>query len=1745
MLRARPTLLRRTRTTAGSPPDRHRPGVAALTALALTVPLALAAAAPAAASATATLPEAPAPATASSAPAAAPEAAPAAAGDLARTGTATASQHQADGDGTFPPDAAIDGDPATRWASGNGPDADVEFTAWLQVDLGATASVDRVALAWEAAYAKAYRVQVATAAPQDPASWTTVHTETAGDGGTDDVTLPTPADARYVRIQMDARTSFDWDAPTLHWYGYSLFALEVYGTPGAVATAFGTSGVRVPAGQTAQVPVVLAAPVAQDTTVRVASTGGTAVPGTDFTAVDETLTFPAGATTATVDVVTTDHGPLAPVRTVVLELTEPGDGLVLGGRTTATVTITPHGALPDVGAVTVLDDYEDGVPAGYTTWGSGAPVTPVLSTTTTDRPGAPAGSHALVATVGGPAGPGDWFGLTHDLPPTDWSDHDGFTFWFLGTGGGGLLRYELKSGGQLFETSVVDDTAGWRRVNVAFASLRLKNDPGSDARFDPTASTGWAITLTDLGAGAWQLDDLGLYDRVTTVEDAEGDVPLAEPGSTVGLFTWGSSGAQVSLGVTQQDREGGPADNHVLSGAYLVPSGGWGGFSQNLAAPQDWSSFRGIRLLWYASQDTRPASPTAGDDIKVELKDGGPDGEHSELWATTFKDNWSPDGSRWKLVELPFDQFTLGGYQPGDAQTRNGTLDLTSAWGYALTFVPGTANPVRWAVDDVQLYGSAVPAPTAEVAPAQDVVLVDPGATARVPVVLTTTDGAPLPADVTVQVATTDGSAQAGTHYDTVTTTLTFPAGTASGATQDVEVVTHATATRDDARTLGVTLTATGAAVAGSPRVVLNAVGAPYLDADLPTAERVEDLLGRMTLAEKVGQMTQAERLGLQSPTQIGTLGLGSVLSGGGSVPADNTAEGWADMVDGFQREALATRLQVPIVYGVDAVHGHNNVVGATVFPHNSGLGAARDAGLVERVQRATAAEVRATGVPWTFAPCLCVTRDERWGRSYESFGEDPALVTAMARAAVTGLQGDDPADLSGPDEVLATAKHWVGDGGTTYVPELAGSGYPIDQGVTHVASLEELRRLHVDPYVPAIDAGVGSVMPSYSAVAVGAGEPLRMHEHAALNTDLLKGELGFDGFLISDWEGVDKLPGGTYAQKAARAVNAGLDMAMAPYNFGTFITATTANVESGVVSQERVDDAARRILTQKFALGLFEQPFADRTLADAVGSAEHRTVAREAAAASQVLLKDDGVLPLAKDAHVYVAGSNADDLGNQMGGWSISWQGGSGDTTTGTSILEGIRAVAPDATITYSKDASAPVGDATVGVVVVGETPYAEGVGDVGNNGKSLSLSAADRAAIDTVCGAVECVVLVVAGRPQLVTDRLDAVDALVASWLPGTEGAGVADVLFGDRPFTGRLPVSWPATAEQVPVNVGDDAYAPLFAYGWGLRTDAQRGRLTAAVDALPAGEARDAVQAVLDADVWAGSALDPAAHAVAVPLLADAAAALDGTDATAAAAAGLVVSVLRDLAQAAVEAGGAGLPADAVALTADAEHLLMAGSAGQAAELLAKVAGVPTTAPVASTTTLTMPAATLFGRPVTAKVRVTADGVTPQGTVEIRVDGTAVATATLAPRGRDAAVAEVALPADLAVGRHSVVAAYGGASATDPLVAASQSAPRTLSVAKARPEVGTAGTDWTVGRDDDKTVEVQVDGVAGVTPTGTVTVWLNGRPTATGTLDDAGRAVVTLPRTTRTSLVLVTYAGDGTYLSALALPRLLVVR
>jgi len=643
-------------------------------------------------------------------------------------------------------------------------------------------------------------------------------------------------------------------------------------------------------------------------------------------------------------------------------------------------------------------------------------------------------------------------------------------------------------------------------------------------------------------------------------------------------------------------------------------------------------------------------------------------------------------------------------------------------------------------------------------------------------------------------------------------------------------------------------LTGSGAVAAAPAVTTVAPASAAYRDARLPVRTRVADLLSRMTLAEKIGQMTQAERADAAAdPALVRTGFLGSLLSGGGSTPASNTPAAWADMIDGFQKQALSTRLGIPLLYGIDTVHGDGNLVGATVFPHDIGLGATRDPALVAQVEHLAGAETRATGPQWVFAPCLCAAQDDRWGRTYESFSENPVLVDRM-ETAIDGFQGA-PGHLSDTDRVLATAKHYAGDGDTRYDATKAGTGqYPIDQGVA-VTSRPAFTRVALQQYADAVRRhDVGSVMPSFSSVdwtEDGVGNPVKMHANADLITGYLKHDLGFQGFVISDWLGIHQIPDpaapadtGLTAYKVRTAVNAGIDMAMEPANAPQFEQLLTAEVTAGRVPQARIDDAVRRILTAKFELGLFEHPYTDRSRSADIGSAAHRTVARQAVAQSQVLLKNTGnALPLRTAGRIYVAGSNADNLGNQAGGWTVTWQGGSGATVPGTTILQGIRAAAPAAAVTYSADASTPVIGQDVGIVVVGETPYAEGFGDVGGPqwaydpgdhgvprpAQTMTLSAADRTAVDTVCAAVAtCVVAVVSGRPlQLDPAQLANVDALVASWLPGSEGAGVADVLFGARPFTGRLPVTWPRTVAQEPINVGDRSYDPLYPYGWGLRT------------------------------------------------------------------------------------------------------------------------------------------------------------------------------------------------------------------------------------------------------------------------------------------------------------------------------------
>jgi beta-glucosidase len=577
---------------------------------------------------------------------------------------------------------------------------------------------------------------------------------------------------------------------------------------------------------------------------------------------------------------------------------------------------------------------------------------------------------------------------------------------------------------------------------------------------------------------------------------------------------------------------------------------------------------------------------------------------------------------------------------------------------------------------------------------------------------------------------------------------------------------------------------------------------------------RVAALLARMTLAEKIGQMTQVEKNAISAnPDDIRRLGIGSLLSGGGQAPASNTKEAWADMTDGFQRLALESRLGIPLIYGIDAIHGHNNLKDAVIFPHDIGLGAARDPELVRAVARATAEEVAATGIRWDFAPVVAVPQDIRWGRTYEAFGEDTELVSQLTRAYVEGLQGSGLGARAGDDGravVLATPKHYVGDGGTRIG---TGREQLLDRGDTQLDEAT-LRSVHLPPYRAAIAAGAESIMVSYSS-----WNGLKMHAHEYLLTEVLKGELGFQGFLISDWMALDEL-GGSERDNIKTAILAGLDMVMVPTAYASFIRHLTSLVESGEIPMARIDDAVRRILRVKMRLGLFERPFADRGLLATVASEGHRRIAREAVARSQVLLKNTAaLLPLSKRLKaLFVAGEGADDIGLQCGGWTIDWQGRKGPITAGVSLLDGLRAaVAPSTQVVYSATGEHRGPKAEVGIAVVAETPYAEWHGDV----RVPTLRPEDRAVIAKVRAASERLVIVVlSGRPLIMTDEIAGADAVVAAFLPGTEGAGVADVLFGDRPFTGRLPIAWPRDATGLVKSERNETNV-LFPFGFGLKT------------------------------------------------------------------------------------------------------------------------------------------------------------------------------------------------------------------------------------------------------------------------------------------------------------------------------------
>ena len=581
--------------------------------------------------------------------------------------------------------------------------------------------------------------------------------------------------------------------------------------------------------------------------------------------------------------------------------------------------------------------------------------------------------------------------------------------------------------------------------------------------------------------------------------------------------------------------------------------------------------------------------------------------------------------------------------------------------------------------------------------------------------------------------------------------------------------------------------------------------GANFIPAGLQAspASDADALLAKMTLDEKIGQMVQVDSGALKDRADVKKYFLGSVLSGGGSDPADNRPETWLNYVNSFQAEALQTRLKIPLLYGIDAVHGNNNILGAVIFPHHVGLGATHDPALVEKAERVTAEEVADTGINWAFAPCIAVSRDIRWGRSYESFGQSTEQVAELGAAGIKGFQGD----KLGRKSVLACAKHFAGDGGTE-------NGK--DQGNT-VCDEATFRAVYLAPYAAAIKAGAGSIMVSFSSWN---GE--KMHGNKHLMTDILKDEMGFQGFLVSDWAAIDQL-GPDYKTDIETSINAGLDMVMIPAgpgegnNYMDFIADLKDLVASGKVPEARVDDAARRILQVKYQMGLFDRKAAKPALTAGIGSPAHREVARECVRESLVLLKNSNhILPLKKNLKsIAVVGKAADDLGMQCGGWTIDWQGKTGEVTTGgTTLLAAIKKTAGAGTkVTFSADGS-DLKAADAVVVVIGEEPYAEMKGD--RQDLRLSPADADLIARAKATGAPVVTVLY-SGRPLVLGPALEQSDAFVAAWLPGTEGLGLTDVLFGENAPSGKLPRLWPANNEQL--SVDHVTGQPLFPAGYGL--------------------------------------------------------------------------------------------------------------------------------------------------------------------------------------------------------------------------------------------------------------------------------------------------------------------------------------
>ncbi len=586
-----------------------------------------------------------------------------------------------------------------------------------------------------------------------------------------------------------------------------------------------------------------------------------------------------------------------------------------------------------------------------------------------------------------------------------------------------------------------------------------------------------------------------------------------------------------------------------------------------------------------------------------------------------------------------------------------------------------------------------------------------------------------------------------------------------------------------------------------------------YKQADQPIEARVRDLVPRMTLEEKIGQMALVDKNSLGKMDDISKYYLGGVLSGAGSKPKTNTPQGWKSMVNDMKSQALKSRLGIPILYGIDANHGHSNVLGATVFPHAIGLGAARDTKLVSDVAIATSEELNATGINWNYSPSLDAPKDIRWGRVYEAFSDNAALNGQLGRAHVKSTQ----LPLDDKTYVLASAKHYLATGAMEW-GKSNHKKFKIDQGKT-TADNQALVNEYLPPYKKVIEADVASVM-----IGLNQWGNERVIDSKYLITDKLKTELGFKGFVVSDWYGIYEYSRTSKYKANIKTINAGLDMAMLPYDYKAFLGDVRKAVKNGEISQARIDDAVSRILYQKFKAGLFDVSLSNISL-DTVGSKKHRKLARTAVASSAVLLKNENsLLPLPENTdQILVSGSGADNVGRQSGAWTVEWQGVDGNWMPGgTSILQGIRQVASDDTqIDYEIDGNFKLDNkkADVGIAVVSEKPYAEGWGDNANP----VIDARDIQAIENLKKSSEkVIVIILSGRPLIISDQILSWDAAVAAWLPGSEGGGVADVLFGRSQFKARLPITWPLDMQQVPTNASggtQNGTKSLFKRGFGL--------------------------------------------------------------------------------------------------------------------------------------------------------------------------------------------------------------------------------------------------------------------------------------------------------------------------------------